>query len=272
VRESSSSRSSTSAHWPRSAPPPSRERARKREDLLRATERELAKVARSVDAPRGRLHRSPSGLIGERVGRVVNRYKVAKHFTLAIEDGHFEYSRREEAIAAEAALDGIYVLRTSLAGEELAAPAVVRAYKQLAQAERAFRAMKAPELEIRPVHHRLEQRVRAHVFLCMLAYYVQFELEQRLAPLLFADEAPLAPADPVAPAQRSQTAKAKAASKRTAEGFPAHSFPDLLTALSTLTRNRVRLRGAQASFEQLAQATPLQSRAFDLLEVNPSRL
>jgi hypothetical protein len=249
-----------------------RERARKREDLLRATERELAKVARSVDAPRGRLHRSPSGLIGERVGRVVNRYKVAKHFTLAIEDGHFEYSRREEAIAAEAALDGIYVLRTSLAGEELAAPAVVRAYKQLAQAERAFRAMKAPELEIRPVHHRLEQRVRAHVFLCMLAYYVQFELEQRLAPLLFADEAPLAPADPVAPAQRSQTAKAKAASKRTAEGFPAHSFPDLLTALSTLTRNRVRLRGAQASFEQLAQATPLQSRAFDLLEVNPSRL
>jgi hypothetical protein len=249
-----------------------RERARKREDLLRATERELAEVARSVDAPRGRLHRSPSGLIGERVGRVVNRYKVAKHFTLAIEDGHFEYSRREEAIAAEAALDGIYVLRTSLAGEELAAPAVVRAYKQLAQAERAFRAMKAPELEIRPVHHRLEQRVRAHVFLCMLAYYVQFELEQRLAPLLFADEAPLAPADPVAPAQRSQTAKAKAASKRTAEGFPAHSFPDLLTALSTLTRNRVRLRGAQASFEQLAQATPLQSRAFDLLEVNPSRL
>jgi hypothetical protein len=248
------------------------ERARKREDLLRATERELAKVARSVDAPRGRLHRSPAGLIGERVGRVCNRYKVAKHFTLTIEDGRFEYSRREEAIAAEAPLDGIYVLRTSVAGEELAAPAVVRAYKQLAQAERAFRAMKAPELEIRPVHHRLEQRVRAHVFLCMLAYYVQFELEQRLAPLLFADDAPLAPADPVTPAQRSQMAKAKAASKRTAEGFPAHSFPDLLTALSTLTRNRVRLRGAQASFEQLAQATPLQSRAFDLLEVNPSRL
>jgi len=248
------------------------ERARKREDLLRATERELDKVARSVAAPRGRLQRAPAGLIGERVGRVVNRYKVAKHFTLTIEDGHFEYSRREEAIAAEAALDGIYVLRTSVAAAELAAPAVVRAYKQLAQAERAFRAMKAPELEIRPVHHHLEQRVRAHVFLCMLAYYVQFELEQRLAPLLFVDEAPLAPADPVAPAQRSPAAKAKAASKRTAEGFPAHSFPDLLTALSTLTRNRVRLRGAPASFEQLAQATPLQSRALDLLEVNPSRL
>jgi len=249
-----------------------KERARKREDLLRATERELAKVARSVDAPRGRLHGAAAGLIGERAGRVVNRYKVAKHFALTIEEGRFEYARREEAIAAEASLDGIYVLRTSEAGAELAAPAVVRAYKQLAKAERAFRAMKAPELEIRPIHHRLEQRVRAHVFLCMLAYYVQFELEQRLAPLLFADEAPLAPADPVAPAQRSRAAKAKAASKRTAEGFPAHSFPDLLTALSTLTRNRVRLRGAQASFEQLAQATPLQSRAFDLLEVNPSRL
>jgi len=248
------------------------ERARKREDLLRATERELAKVVRSVDGPRGRLHGARAGAIGERVGRVCNRYKVAKHFTLRIEDGHFEYGRREEAIAAEAALDGIYVLRTSVAAAELAAPAVVRAYKQLAKAERAFRAMKAPELEIRPVHHHLEQRVRAHVFLCMLAYYVQFELEQRLAPLLFADEAPLAPADPVAPAQRSQAAKAKAQSKRTAEGFPAHSFPDLLTALSTLTRNRVRLRGAQASFEQLAQATALQSRAFDLLEVNPSRL
>jgi hypothetical protein len=248
------------------------ERARKREELLRATERELAKVKRSVDGPRGRLHRAPAGLIGERVGRICNRYKVAKHFALQIEEGRFEYARKEEAVAAEASLDGIYVLRTSVAAEELAAPAVVRAYKQLAQAERAFRAMKAPELEIRPVHHRLEQRVRAHVFLCMLAYYVQFELEQRLAPLLFADETPLAPADPVAPAQRSQTAKAKAASKRTAEGFPAHSFPDLLTALSTLTRNRVRLRGAEASFEQLAQATALQSRAFDLLEVNPSRL
>ena len=248
------------------------ERARKREDLLRATERELAKVVRSVDGPRGRLHGARAGAIGERVGRVCNRYKVAKHFTLRIEDGHFEYGRREEAIAAEAALDGIYVLRTSVAAAELAAPAVVRAYKQLAKAERAFRAMKAPELEIRPVHHHLEQRVRAHVFLCMLAYYVQFELEQRLAPLLFKDDSPLAPVDPVAPAQRSPAAKAKAQSKRTAEGFPAHSFPDLLTALSTLTRNRVRLRGAQASFEQLAQATALQSRAFDLLEVNPSRL
>ncbi|MEX2612534.1 MAG: IS1634 family transposase, partial [Gaiellaceae bacterium] len=144
------------------------ERARKREDLLRATERELAKVAHSVEAPRGRLQRAPAGLIGERVGRVVNRYKVAKHFALTIADGRFAYARKQAEIATEASLDGIYVLRTSVAAEELAAPAVVRAYKQLAKAERAFRAMKAPELEIRPVHHRLEQRVRAHVFLCML--------------------------------------------------------------------------------------------------------
>ena len=248
------------------------ERARKREALLQATERELAKVKRSVDGPRGRLHRAPAGLIGERAGRVVNRYKVAKHFALTIDGGRFEYARKQAEITVEAALDGIYVLRTSLAADELAAPAVVRAYKQLAKAERAFRAMKAPELEIRPIHHRLEDRVRAHVLLCMLAYYVQFELEQRLAPLLFADETPLAPADPVAPAQRSPAAKAKAGSKRTADGFAAHSFPDLLAALSTLTRNRVRLRNSKASFDQLAQATPLQSRAFELLELNPNRL
>ena len=248
------------------------ERARKREDLLQATERLLTEVKRSVDGPRGHLHKAPAGAIGERVGRVVNRYKVAKHFELRIEEGRFGYTRKAQAIAEEAALDGIYVLRTSLAPGQLAAPAVVRAYKQLAKVERAFRALKAPELVIRPVHHHLEQRVRAHVFLCMLAYYVQFELEQRLAPLLFADEAPLAPADPVAPAQRSEQAKAKAQSKRTPDGLPAHSLPDLLAALATLTRNRIRLRGAHASFDQLAQATPLQARAFELLELNPNKL
>jgi Transposase DDE domain len=249
-----------------------RERARTREDLLRATERELAKVKRSVDAPRGRLHRAPAGLIGERTGRVCNRYKVAKHFALVIEDGRFEYTRKQEQIAQEAALDGIYVLRTSVAQDDLSAPAVVRAYKQLAKVERAFRAMKAPELEIRPVHHRLEQRVRAHVLLCMLAYAVQLELEERLAPLLFRDDSPLANADPVAKAQRSPAALAKAQRKRTDEGLPVHSLPDLLAVLATLTRNRIRLAGADASFDQLAEATPLQARAFELLEVKPNRL
>lgn len=249
-----------------------RERARKREALVAATEKELAKVKASVDNPRGRLHGKPAGLIGERAGRVVNRYKVAKHFQLRIADGSFAYQRNEQAIAAEAALDGFYVLRTSVGAEALSPQAVVRAYKLLAHAERAFRAMKSPELEIRPVHHHLEHRVRAHVFLCMLAYAVRFELEQRLAPLLFKDDTPLAPADPVAPAQRSPAAKRKAASKRTEDGLSASSFRDLIDALGTLCRNRVRLRGSKASFDQITQANDLQRRAFELLELNPNRM
>jgi hypothetical protein len=249
-----------------------RERARKREALLTGTEQELDKVKASVDNPRGRLHGKPAGLIGERAGRVVNRFKVAKHFQLTIADGRFEYARKQEAIAAEAALDGFYVLRTSLASDDLSAQAVVRAYKQLAHAERAFRAMKSPELEIRPVHHHLEDRVRAHIFLCMLAYAVRFELEQRLAELLFKDDAPLAPADPVAPAQRSAAAKRKAGSKRTDQGLPVSSFRDLLDALGTLCRNHVRLRGSQASFDQHTEANPLQKRALELLEINPNRV
>ncbi len=249
-----------------------RERARKREALLTATEQELAKVKASVDNPRGRLHGKPAGLIGERAGRVINRYKVAKHFQLTIEDGRFAYARNEQQIAAEAALDGFYVLRTSVTDDDLSPQAVVRAYKQLAHVERAFRAMKSPELEIRPLHHRLEHRVRAHVFLCMLAYTVRFEIEQRLAPLLFKDDSPLAPADPVAPAQRSPAAKRKAASKQTEDGLPVSSFRDLLDALATLCRNRIRLRGTDASFDQLTQANDLQRRALELLEVNPNRL
>jgi hypothetical protein len=248
------------------------ERRQRREELLQATERLLAAVKRSVDSPRGRLHRAPAGLIGERVGRDLNRYKVRKHFELTIADGRFEYARKAEQIAAEAALDGFYVLRTSL-GEDLSAQAVVRAYKQLAAVERAFRAMKAPDLlALRPIHHRLEDRVRAHAFLCMLAYAVRIELEERLAELLFVDDAPLAPADPVAPARRSQAATAKRATKRTASGLPASSFRDLLDALATLARNRIRLAGHDVTFDQLSKQTPLQRRAFQLLELNPSRL
>ncbi len=249
-----------------------RERARKREALLTATEQELQKVKASVDNPRGRLHGKPAGLIGERAGRVVNRFKVAKHFQLTIEDGRFAFARNEQAIAAEAALDGFYVLRTSLSDDDLSPQAVVRAYKQLAHVERAFRAMKSPELEIRPLHHRLEDRVRAHIFLCMLAYAVRFELEERLAELLFKDDSPLAPADPVAPAQRSPAAKRKAASKQTEDGLPVSSFRDLLDALATLCRNRVRLGDTDASFDQLTETNPLQRRALELLEVNPNRL
>ena len=148
----------------------------------------------------------------------------------------------------------------------------MRAYKLLAHAEQAFRAMKSPELAIRPVHHHLEERVRAHIFLCMLAYAIRFELEQRLAPLLFKDDSPLAPADPVAPAQRSPAAKRKASSKQTEDGLPVSSFRDLLDALATLCRNRIRLRGSQASFDKLTEANDLQRRAFELLELNPNRL
>jgi len=249
-----------------------RERARKREALLTATEKELQKVRSSVDNPRGRLHGKPAGLIGERAGRVVNRYKVAKHFQLTIADGRFDQRRNEQAISEEAALDGFYVLRTSVGASTLTPQAVVRAYKLLAHAERAFRAMKSPELEIRPLHHHLEARVRAHVFLCMLAYAIRFELEQRLAPLLFKDDSPLAPVDPVAPAQRSPAAKRKAATKRTEDGLPASSFRDLLDTLATLCRNHLRLRGTQASFDQLTEANDLQRRALDLLELNPNRV
>jgi hypothetical protein len=249
-----------------------RERGRKREALLRATETELAKVKASADNPRGRLHGKPAGLIGERAGRVVNRFKVAKHFQLTIEDGRFDYARDDQAIREEEALDGFYVLRTSLADEALSPQAVVRAYKLLAHAERAFRAMKSPELEIRPIHHHLEDRVRAHVFLCMLAYAIRFEIEQRLAPLLFKDDSPLTPADPVAPSQRSSAAKKKAAAKQTEDGLPVSSFRDLIDALAILCRNRILLRGSQASFDQLTEANTLQRRAFDLLELSPNRV
>jgi hypothetical protein len=248
------------------------ERRQRREELLAATERLLAQVKASVDSERGRLHRAPAGLIGERVGRDLNRYKVRKHFQLTIADGRFEYARKHEQIAAEAALDGFYVLRTSL-GEDLSAQAVVRAYKQLAAVERAFRAMKAPDLiALRPIHHRLEDRVRSHALLCMLAYAVRLEMEERLAELLFVDDAPLAPTDPTAPARRSQRAKAKAATKRTEDDLPASSFRDLLDALATLTRNRIRLASHDVSFDQLTEETPLQRRAFELLAVNPTRV
>src|SRR5918995_1908695 len=187
------------------------ERARKRQALLAATEAELAKVTAMVTGPRGSLRSADAGKIGARVGRVINKYKVAKHFELEITDGHFAYQRKPDQIAAEAALDGLYVIRTTCPPEQLSATATVRAYKQLKHNERAFRTMK-DTIEVRPIHHHLEDRVRAHIFLCMLAYYVSFELAQRLTPLLFTDETPLAPTDPVAPAQRSPAAKAKAGS------------------------------------------------------------
>jgi DDE family transposase len=242
------------------------ERARKRTELLAATETELAKVQAMVHGPRGRLRNADAGKIGERAGRVINHYKVAKHFELTIKDGAFGYQRKADQIAAEAALDGLYVIRTTCPPERLGAPATVRAYKQLKVAERAFRTMKSA-LEIRPIHHHLEDRVRAHAFLCMLAYYLSYELAQRLTPLLFTDETPLAPADPVAPAQRSPTANAKAGSARTPDDHAAHTLADLLAELATICRNTLRIGHAKHTFTRLTTPTQLQTRALELLDV-----
>ena len=243
------------------------ERARKREDLLLATERELEKVKQMVEGPRGRLKHADAGKIGERVGRVSNKYKVAKHFELKIADRSFSYARKQEQIEAEAALDGIYVLRTTCPSEELTSQAVVRVYKQLKMAERAYRTIKNA-LDVRPIRHHLEERVRAHFFLYLLAYYVAFELQARLAPMLYTDDTPLAPADPVAPAQRSPAAKAKAGSHRSDDGLSAYSLTDLLAELGTLCRNELRVGVGEHTFPRLTTPNPVQAKALELLAIN----
>ncbi len=245
------------------------ERARKREALLAATETELAKVRAMVDGDRGRLKGAAAGTIGERVGRVVNKRKMAKHFALQITDGAFSYQRNQTQIEQEALLDGIYILRTDQPANRIAAATVVRAYKQLKVNEHAFREMKTP-LEIRPIHHRLADRVRAHVFLCMLACYVQYELARRLAPMLFTDDTPLAPADPVAPARRSPQANAKAGSARNSNGQVAHSLKDLIADLGTLCRNTVRVTTINATYQQLTTPTTVQKHALELLALKPA--
>lgn len=240
------------------------ERTRKRGELLDATDAELAKVKSMVD--KGRLRGKTAGVIGERVGKVINKYKMAKHFNRDIADGAFTYSRKHEQIEQEAALDGIYVVRTNVDAQRLPTDDVVRAYKQLAQAERAFRTLKSIDLEIRPIHHWLDKRVRAHIFLCMLAYYVQFEMRTRLAPLLYKDEHPTTQPDPVAKAHRSKSANRKAATHTTIDGHPANNFRDLIADLATLTRNTMGLPGG-TTFPKLTEATPLQTHAFELLGV-----
>lgn len=240
------------------------ERSRKRQALLECTETELAKIKRMVDS--GRLRGKPAGEIGTRVGKGIDRYKMAKHYTTEITDGAFTYARNEEQIESEAALDGIYVIRTNVDAEELPTADAVRAYKQLAQAERAFKTLKSVDLEIRPIHHHLDDRVRAHIFLCMLSYYVQYELRSRLAPLLYTDENPEPTADPVVKARRSLSADRKAATHTTTDDLPAHSFNDLIAELGTLTRNTIQLPGGY-TFNQLTQSTPTQARALDLLGI-----
>jgi len=238
------------------------ERARKRLALLDATDTELAKISAAAGA--GRL--SGAGKIGVRVGKVVGRYKMAKHYTLDIADDRFAFTRNQDAITAEAALDGIYVIRTTVPLKQMDPAKVVATYKSLARVERDFRSIKAIDLDLRPIHHWTETRVRAHVFICMLAAYLTWHLRQAWAPLTFTDENRPEAADPVAPAQRSQGADAKAATKTTTDELPARSFTALLGHLATLTRNHLRVAGHDESgFDLLAIPTPTQRRAFELL-------
>jgi len=239
------------------------ERARKRQALLAATETALDKIAAAVAA--GRL--ADAGRIGVRVGKVIGRYKMAKHFHLDIAAGRFTYHRNTAAIDAEAALDGIYVLRTSVSADRLDAAAVVRIYKSLAAVERDFRSLKTIDLDLRPIRHYTEKRVRAHVFLCMLAAYLLWQLRRSLAPLTFTDETPPERTDPVGPARRSAAAARKASRRRRDDGQPIHDFRSLLRHLGTLTRNELRFPHLPDAppIEQLTIPTPSQRRAFELL-------
>ena len=247
-------------------PPLARLRAHKREELLQATEEALRALQTRVGA--GRLQGQDH--IGLKVGRIINQYKMAKHFTLTITESTFAFARKQDAIAAEAALDGLYLIRTSVTKERLDAAGCVRHYKSLSQVERAFRSLKTVDLKIRPIHHRLADRVRAHIFLCLLAYYVEWHLREAWRPLLFADEDQVAKAtrDPLAPAQRSAEAKAKVACKRHEDGTPIHGFQTLLADLATLVRNTCRTSAEDdaPTFTVTTQPTPLQQRARELIE------
>jgi len=246
------------------------ERTRKRAELLQATERDLLRIQERVRRQRKPLRGEAA--IGEAVGAVLNRRKMAKHFERTITSIDFSFARKQASIDAEARLDGIYVLRTGLPQDGLDTAAVVLAYKSLARVEHAFRSIKTVDIEVRPVFHYAGDRVRAHVFLCMLAYYLEWHMRQALAPILFDDHdraaAQAQRASPVAKAHVSPAAQRKAKTKRTDDGTPVHSFRSLLADLATLTRNQVRF-GSDNTFTMLATPTQLQQRAFELLSLRP---
>jgi len=247
------------------------ERAATREALLQATEKELDKIVAATNRSKRRL--TGAEKIGVRVGKIINRYSVAKHFNLEITDNSFSYQRNSEKIAAEANLDGMYVIRTSVSESILDDPSTVRAYKSLSQVEQAFRCYKTIDLKVRPIYHRLAHRVRSHVFLCLLAYYVEWHMRERLAPLLFEEEEwlePLESTSVVVPNKSETPARRKASTKRNSECFPVQSFRTLLTNLATITKNRVqpKLGGVSVSFDKLTIPSSLQQKAFDLLEVS----
>jgi hypothetical protein len=247
------------------------DRARKRMELIACTERELDKIVRATQRKQRPLRGTDK--IGVRVGRVLGRYKVGKHFTYEITDDRFTYRRNPERIEAEARLDGIYVIRTSVSRKTLGTDGTVQAYKDLSQIERAFRSLKTIDLEVRPIHHRRADRVKAHVFLCLLAYYVLWHMRRALAPILFQDPQPAAGrqrrASVVAKAQRSKAAEAKAATGMTQDGEPVHDFHSLMDDLATLAENRCTVPGTtRATFNTFTEPTPLQRRAFQLLGVS----
>lgn len=243
------------------------ERARKREDLLQATERSLGKIRKGVESSRNKLS---DGKIGQRVGRVINQYKVGKHFTINIADGIMSYERNAESIRREAELDGVYVIRTNAASTRLSAEDTVRGYKSLAQVEQNFRGLKS-DLEVQPIYLRTDSHVRAHFFICMLAYYVTWHMRRALAPILFQDaELPeLRPKrDPVTPATISQKARSKKARGCDEDGIPLQSWETLWVELATYTRVRYKIQGhGDASFTQYGNPTPTQQKAFQLLGV-----
>jgi transposase len=243
------------------------QRKRTREELLGATEKKLDEVAAATRREKRPLR--GANQIALRVGKLLGRSKMGKHCQLEIADDRFSWQWDRAGIAREAALDGVYVIRTSLKQEESSAEQTVRRYKSLAAVERAFRSFKSVDLKVRPIYHRAADRVRAHVFLCLLAYYVEWHMRKRLAPLLFDDDdragAQARRSSIVAPAERSERAERKARGKRTAEGFAAHSFQTLLRDLATITNNQMRL--GEQNLELLTTPTPLQRRAFELLEV-----
>jgi transposase len=243
------------------------ERARKRQELLAATEKELEKVKAATRRSKWALRGNER--IALKVGKALGHYKMAKHFHYRIRANGFTYKRNQESIQREAALDGIYVIRTNVPAESASSTEAVRHYKELSTVERAFRSLKNVDLKVRPIHHHLEDRVRAHVFLCMLAYYVEWHLRRALAPMLFDDDDPAAGealrASIVAPAQRSLAAQDKAQTKRTADGLPVHSFQTLLADLRTMALNQVQM--GENTFQTITTPTVVQQRAFDLLQI-----
>jgi transposase len=248
------------------------ERARKRQALLEATEKSLGKIAKDVARRKKKLLTAAE--IGLKVGKVLGRYKVGKHFACQIGEGSFTWSRRQNAIDQEAQLDGIYVLRTSEPVERLSAEDTVRNYKRLAEVERAFRCLKGLDLLVRPIRHRTEDRVPAHIFLCLLAYYVEWHLRRAWAPLLFEDEKrreERSRRDPILPAEPSASAKAKKSSHQTADGLPVQSFATLLAELASRARVTYQIKAADASLtcQQVPTPTPLQARAFELIRTFP---